>query len=511
MQQSNPNLLMNVRFGDFHGGAIITDLFKNLPAMAYRLRNDPEWTMVFVSEGCSGLTGYSSQDLLQSKKISYLNLIHEEDRYPTWFNIQAAIKEHKPYELDYRIRTQDGQEKWVRDLGSGVFDADGNLIAIEGFASDITARIQYESRIEFQNKCLQAFHEINQVVGSSFDLRLTIGIILEKTISCLNVDAADLLVYKSTTNTLDYYGNRGFHTNALQFTHLRLGEGYAGRAALNRQAIYIPNLSQSPGPLTRSGRLSEEGFTSYYGVPLIAKGQIKGVLEIFHRSRLSLEPDWVELLETLAYQATIAIDYAALFDELQRSNFKITGPIDPILETWALTLDYRNYGSRGNIQQVVQITSQVAKTIGLTEPFIEQMRWGALLHDIGTLEIPEAIMKKQGPLTPEEWDVIHQHPQAGYKLLKPIYYLQQALDIPLYHQEKFDGSGYPFALSGNKIPLAARIFSVVDVWNAMTTPRPYRTAWSSEKTLDYIQSQAGKHFDPEVVQSFLSCKSDFIV
>jgi HD-GYP domain-containing protein (c-di-GMP phosphodiesterase class II) len=149
------------------------------------------------------------------------------------------------------------------------------------------------------------------------------------------------------------------------------------------------------------------------------------------------------------------------------------------------------------------MTLQLAETFGMTNQQIVQIRRGAILHDIGKMAIPDHILFKPWPLNPQEWEIMRQHPAIATELLKPILYLEAALDIPQYHHEKWDGTGYPFGLNGEKIPLAARLFAVVDVYDALTSNRPYRKAWSHAETVEYIHSEAGKHFDPKIVEIFL--------
>jgi HD-GYP domain-containing protein (c-di-GMP phosphodiesterase class II) len=139
----------------------------------------------------------------------------------------------------------------------------------------------------------------------------------------------------------------------------------------------------------------------------------------------------------------------------------------------------------------------------MSEQELVHVRRGALLHDMGKLGVPDTILFKPGKLTDEEWTVMHQHPMYAYELLSPIVYLRPALDIPYCHHEKWDGTGYPRGLKGEEIPLAARIFALVDVWDALRSDRPYRPAWSEEEALEYIREQAGKHFDPATVKVFL--------
>jgi len=139
---------------------------------------------------------------------------------------------------------------------------------------------------------------------------------------------------------------------------------------------------------------------------------------------------------------------------------------------------------------------------------MEQARRGALLHDIGKIAIPDSILLKSGPLDEYEWEVMRQHPQYAYNLLSPITYLRPALPIPWCHHEKWDGSGYPRGLKGEDIPVVARIFAIVDVYDALTSNRPYRLAWTREETLEYIREQSGKHFDPKVVKAFMALLAD---
>jgi putative nucleotidyltransferase with HDIG domain len=237
-------------------------------------------------------------------------------------------------------------------------------------------------------------------------------------------------------------------------------------------------------------------------VPLIAKGEIKGVLEIFQRTRLEPDKEWLDFLDTLAGQAAIAIDSVVQFDKVQRSNSELSQAYNATIEGWSHALDLRDKETEGHTQRVTEMTLKLARLIGLSEADLVQVRWGALLHDIGKMGVPDGILLKPGPLTDEEWVLMKKHPTFAYEMLSPIHYLKAALDIPYCHHEKWDGTGYPGGLKGNQIPLAARIFAVVDVWDALVSDRPYRQAWSTEKVREYIQAGAGTHFDPQVVKTF---------
>ena len=227
------------------------------------------------------------------------------------------------------------------------------------------------------------------------------------------------------------------------------------------------------------------------------------MLEIFHRTRLDPEQDWFDFLEALSMQAAIAIDSVESFETLQRSNAQLVLAYEATIRGWAHALDLRDRETEGHSQRVTELTVQLARAAGLSDEQIAHIRRGALLHDIGKLGIPDSILLKPGSLTPEEWVIMRRHPEYAFGMLSPIEYLRPALDIPYCHHERWDGTGYPRGLKGDQIPLAARLFAVADVWDALQSDRPYRARWPREQALEYIRSQAGKHFDPEVVELFL--------
>jgi putative nucleotidyltransferase with HDIG domain len=176
---------------------------------------------------------------------------------------------------------------------------------------------------------------------------------------------------------------------------------------------------------------------------------------------------------------------------------------DATIVGWSHALDLRDKETEGHSQRVTTLTVKLASIFDFSEAEQMQIRWGALLHDIGKMGVPDGILLKPGSLTEEEWAVMKKHPIFAYEMLSPISHMQLALDIPYCHHEKWDGTGYPRGLKGAQIPLTARIFAVVDVWDALCSDRPYRLRWSEEKVREHIRALAGTHFDPQVVDAFM--------
>ncbi|MDP3058112.1 MAG: HD-GYP domain-containing protein, partial [bacterium] len=192
-----------------------------------------------------------------------------------------------------------------------------------------------------------------------------------------------------------------------------------------------------------------------------------------------------------------------LVNSLRRSNIEITLAYDTTLEGWSKALDMRDSETEGHTLRVAQTTVALARMLNFPDSDLPHLRRGALLHDIGKIGIPDNILLKPDKLTDDEWTIMRKHPALGYEMLLPIEYLRPCIAIPYSHHEKWDGTGYPQGLKGEQIPVMARIFSIVDVWDAITSDRPYRKAWPENKALEYIEMNSGIYFDPQFVSVFL--------
>jgi HD-GYP domain-containing protein (c-di-GMP phosphodiesterase class II) len=401
-----------------------------------------------------------------------------------------------PISLEYSTR-QGATVRWFE--ARLVRALPGQIVVV---VRDATRHREAEEKVKSQLKRMASLRAIDLAISSSLDLHLALSVILSQVTAELVVDAADVLLLNAQ-NELEFATGVGFRTDALQHTRLRLGQGYAGVVAAKREVVHVADLRRGKTGFLRSPKFLEEGFRCYFGVPLIAKGGLRGVLEVFHRGPLEPDDDWWGFLDALARQAAIAVENGLLIKELQRTNFELTLAYDTTIAGWSRALDLRDRDTEGHTERVTHAAVKLGRRLGMTEAELAQIRRGAMLHDIGKMAIPDSILLKNGALTEEEWQVVRRHPRYAYELLSPISYLGPALDIPRYHHEKWDGTGYPEGLRGKGIPLAARLFAVIDVFDALVSPRPYRTTWNKQQARAYIIENAGKQFDPEIAAEFV--------
>ena len=376
------------------------------------------------------------------------------------------------------------------------------LTTLAEIAGNAIYRAKLHEHTKEQVKRLTALSSIDTAISTNFDLNITLGLLVDHTVSQLKVDAADILLLDEPIHMLNYQTGRGFNTEFFTQKQLRVSESLAYQALLDRRLFIASPLDENI-TCARKAAFIEEGFTSYFCVPLTARGEIVGVLEIFNRAPISPSQEWLDFLHTLSGQAAIAIDNSQLFNSLKRSNKDLARAYDTTLEGWGKALELRDKETQGHTLNVTELTLQLARAMDISDADLIHINRGALLHDIGKMGIPDRILHKPGKLNTEERATMSKHPQLAYNLLSPISYLRPALDIPYCHHEKWDGSGYPRGLKGEQIPLAARIFSVIDVWDALLSNRPYRKAWSRQKVIDYIKERSGTHFDPDVIIVFL--------
>lgn len=352
---------------------------------------------------------------------------------------------------------------------------------------------------------LAALRKIDLKIIHGRNLQECLNALLDAVIEHQKVDAACIWLKELQTNHFQLAATKGFHFGEPTAMRLR----YPG---LNTDLDRIIHLKKSDLSvfleIGYKELIDKEGFEDYMGVPLVTKKNEWGLLQLWKYTEIKPTHEWMTFLEMLAGQAAIAIEDIQLLTDLEHHVNELQIAYDTTLQGWAKALEIRDTETQNHSQRVTQITLELAKKLGVAETQLPDIRRGTLLHDIGKMGIPDAILNKASPLTPEEWEIMRRHPQMAYDVLSGIPFLKPALEIPYCHHEKWDGSGYPRGLKGEEIPLAARIFAVVDVWDALLSDRPYRPAWKKEEVISYIRDQAGKHFDPKVVEVFLELISE---
>jgi putative nucleotidyltransferase with HDIG domain len=271
-----------------------------------------------------------------------------------------------------------------------------------------------------------------------------------------------------------------------------------------RAPVYIEDATVASLSPAEKTVVAARHLVSVLYFPLLLKEEAIGVFTVGTTDRVrQFSGDEIDLCYILSFQVSLATANAQLYRRAQQAIEDLSRAYDATLEGWSRVLDMRDHATDEHTRRVADQTIALAARIGVPESELGHIRRGALLHDIGKMAIPDAILQKKEPLSERERAIMRTHPDKARQMLSQIDYLAPAMDIPYSHHEKWDGTGYPRGLKGDEIPLAARIFAIIDVFDALSTDRPYRKAWTKEEVLRYIREQSGKHFDPEVVNAFL--------
>jgi putative nucleotidyltransferase with HDIG domain len=352
---------------------------------------------------------------------------------------------------------------------------------------------------------LTALAGVGHTINSSLGLNTVLEEVMDTLIALTHAERGVLMLKNSAGELTDQVVRGMDHVN-LDGKSFAVSRTVVERVALTGVPILTTNAKEDPR-FDQQLSIVEHNLRSILCVPLKLKNRIIGVIYVDNRVYTGLfQENDLDMLSAFADQAAVAIHNARLFDGLQAANTELKAAYDKTIKGWALALELRDKETEGHTQRVTSLTQVLAKDLGINDEQLEHIKRGSLLHDIGKMGIPDHILRKPGALTLTERKYMEMHPILAYEMLKPIDFLHPALDIPYCHHEKWDGSGYPRNLRGDGIPFSARVFAVVDVWDALTSERPYRKPLNSEEARRYVQEGAGSHFDPQVVEMFLSIK-----
>jgi putative nucleotidyltransferase with HDIG domain len=376
---------------------------------------------------------------------------------------------------------------------------------IESLSSLSQQLVQLEmdlSRTVEERDNLLTLADIGSTINSSLQKNEILNEVIDKIIDLTGAERCFLML-RDDFGELKIVIGRNWKQENLTPQEKAISSTVVNRVVESGEPILTTNAQEDPR-FEKQASIVDFKLRSIMCVPFMTKGEVIGTIYADNRSvPEQFNPAKLKLLDAFTNQAAIALQNANLFEGLQNTLEELQDAYTSTLEGWAKALELRDDVTEGHTQRVTKLTLELASEMKIDEKDLIHIQRGAILHDIGKIGIPDRILHKPGELNKEDWTIMRQHPNYAFEMLSKIEFLKPALDIPLCHHEKWDGNGYPRKLKGNEIPLAARIFSVVDVWDAMTSDQPYRKALSKQEVVEFIKEQTGKYFDPKIVKAFL--------
>ena len=351
--------------------------------------------------------------------------------------------------------------------------------------------------------------QVSRALASSLELDDVLQTAIESAVATLHLDTGaiylldgDDLVLGATTPPLP----SGF-PEELRRAPLS-GHPHVGRCLREHEPVSLEDWAEAEVTAAEREVCEARGLRSLLFVPVLVADDAVGAFIVGSVGRIRPLGDGdADLCRALSHEIGLALANARLYESLQRSHEELERAYDATIEGWSLALEMRDDETQGHALRVADIAVELGREMGISADGLVHLRRGALLHDIGKMVVPDAILRKPGPLTEAEWEVMRRHPENGRDFLRKVSYLEPALDVPYAHHERWDGTGYPRGLAGEEIPLAARVFAVADAFDALTSDRPYRPAWPEEAALLYLRERAGTHYDPAVVGALLRLRA----
>jgi PAS domain S-box-containing protein len=449
-----------------------------------------------------GFCGYSRQEL--QAQNSMLAAVHPDDLNTVsthWEVLRSGDPTEARQAIEYRFKHKDGNWEWVQSRAT-ILTRDKHDRPTQALVTLTLITEQRQAKAKMQQRLseLEVLHESSMEISQLMNPKAIAQKMLDLLDQKKDWHHTVIRMYHPENETLELLA---FHLPQFNSPEERSvaeerfktvqhpSQGLSGWVIQHGQALRCSDLKSDP-------RYYETfpGLCSGLYVPIKIATRVIGVITIESDRPKAFNLSDERLVMTLARQAAVAMDDAQLFENLKRSNIDLTLAYDATIEGWSRALDLRNKEAEGHSQHVTDMTLRLAHSMGISDEELVHIRRGALLHDIGKIGVPDEIVLKPGPLTDEEWALMKKHPTFAYEMLSPICYLRSAMDIPYCHHEKWDGSGYPRGLKGAQIPLAARLFAVVDMWDE-------RSSGGEEEVREYICGSSGTHFDPQVVDAFM--------
>jgi HD-GYP domain-containing protein (c-di-GMP phosphodiesterase class II) len=377
------------------------------------------------------------------------------------------------------------------------------LAALAGFAAMAVQNARAREREERAAARRRLLDHISGHLHQTLDLSELIGRIFVEVNQAIDAEAQSIWLVDEPAGMIACRFATGPGAEQVKEVTVPLGEGIVGSTVSRQESLLIADAQQDERHSRRAQQKTGMITHSLMSVPLVRGGKAIGAMQALNKRAMDgvgtavpFNHDDLELFRSIADIAALCIENARLYADLEQSY-------DDTLETLAAALDTRDHETEGHSRRVVEYTSRLAGEIGLPEAEIRVIRRGALIHDIGKIGVPDAILNKPGPLSSEEQRIMARHPEAGYAMLRGIAHLTREARIVLTHQERWDGTGYPLGLRGEEIPLEGRLFAIADTFDAITSDRPYRRAQPIAVARQVIADEAGRQFDPWLVEAFL--------
>jgi PAS domain S-box-containing protein len=454
---------------------------------------------------------------------SVLNWVDARDQARAIAEIKDALYGIPVTDSVYHLHTSQGKPFMGEINAAPLYDRLGRPTGLIAIIRDVTERwhseevlktsekqlrsslsrlIQADQVIQRKVDELQLLRSIDLAIVEHDEVAAVLDALVRRLADFFQADAVEIMLYDPDRAQFQQIAGQGFCSDVYMLP-CPVQAGAPGLALTTRKPVYLPDLPAHP-EIYQVPFYVSEGFTASYTIPLLTPNSPRGVLQLFYRDGRQLEPANLDFFEMVANQVAIALEKTTLWEKHQSALRELVTAYETTLEGWAHALDLRDNDTEHHTRRVTEMTVRVAQEMGISGESLTDIRRGALLHDIGKIGIPDSILRKPGPLNEDEWIVMRRHPTLAYTMLAPIDYLRRALEIPYCHHERWDGSGYPRGLRGEEIPLSARIFAVADVWDALTSTRPYREAWNEAQAAAYLRENAGIQFDPEPVRILLA-------
>ncbi|NLL34044.1 MAG: diguanylate cyclase [Clostridiales bacterium] len=460
--------------------------FSHIPGMAYRCKDDQKWTMEFVSEGCFDLTGYRVEDFFSDdldNRVTFKDIISPEYSETLRNEWNRVLPQRKWFRAEYEIVTKTGERKWVLELGQGIYDDDGNVEALEGVILDYTDRKKKERQIEYlrEHDFLTGLYNRNYMEQEK--RRLDQPEYLPLSVAICDIDGLRVINDAYGTQEGDYL----ILKTAQLLRNCLEGEYVIGHTGSGEFLILLPNTdSQAADLLTAKIKSSIESYNrcntdSLYDISV----------SIGHSTK---EVETQEL-----QNVTAEADENMRRRKMLNQNSSHSAIVSSIMATlYAKSQETEEHG-----QRLGRLSTMIGRAMGLSQTELDDLQLLSKLHDIGKVIVDNQILNKPEKLSREEWKIMRQHSEIGYRIAVSMPQLKHIAEYILYHHERWDGTGYPEGLKGERIPIASRILSVADAFDAMTNDRVYRRAIPIEDAIKEIKHNAGTQFDPNIAELFV--------